>query len=180
MNNKSFTLIEVVIAISLLTIGLLAVYNVIQQTIVFASLSTSRLGAAYLAQEGIEIVRNIRDSNWLENRSVATSWDEGLTGCSAGCEADYTTPTALDPILISYDGGRFLYIDIDDIDGDGFTNFYRYIDSPGSNDIPTKFKRKIMIMPDGLDILEVTVKVSWEERGRPHNITAQENLYNWR
>jgi len=72
--KKGFTVLEVLIAVLVLTIGGLAAYSVVQQ-IVFKTFSASyRLSAAYLAKEGIEIVRNTRDTNWIE----AENWDNGL------------------------------------------------------------------------------------------------------
>jgi len=73
-NHKSFTLIEVVVAVFVLTIGVLAVFNVVQNITVYSRISSSRLTAVYLAQEGIELVRNQRDSNWL----AGDSWDSNL------------------------------------------------------------------------------------------------------
>jgi type II secretory pathway pseudopilin PulG len=167
-----FTFLEVVFAIFIIIIGVIGVFTLFSQTLGFSTLSTSKLVAAHLAQEGIEIVRNIRDTNWLEQSSTPTNpWDEGLTNCSLGCEADYLTPTSEDPILDSY-SGKFLYID-------GTTKFYRYISSPGPNDIKTLFKRKITITPNS-NRLEVKVEVSWEEKGKSYKVIAQENLYNWK
>jgi len=72
--KKGFTVLEVLIAVLVLTIGGLAAYSVVQQ-IVFKTFSANyRLSAAYLAKEGIEIVRNTRDTNWIE----AENWDNGL------------------------------------------------------------------------------------------------------
>jgi prepilin-type N-terminal cleavage/methylation domain-containing protein len=73
-NYKGFTLIEVVVAVFVLTIGVLAVFNVVQNITVYSKVSSSRLTAVYLVQEGIELVRNQRDSNWL----VGNSWDSNL------------------------------------------------------------------------------------------------------
>ena len=73
--NRGFTILEVLVAVFIITVGGLAAYAMVQQ-IVFDTFSSSyRLTAAYLAKEGIEIVRNIRDTNWLE----AENWDNGLT-----------------------------------------------------------------------------------------------------
>lgn len=155
MINKSFTLIEVIIAIFILTVGTVGAFSLIQRTIALTSISSSRLTAAYLAQGGMEIVRNIRDSNYLQE----LSWDTGLTGCSSGCEADYNDSA------LSADLGRFLKID---------GGFYNY--DIGTDTI---FKRKITLIP-GVDILEVSTEVSWQERGRSHQVTAQTKLYNWR
>lgn len=160
LKKNSFTIIEVITAIFLLTIGVLGVYALIQATTAFLSLSSYKLVASYLTQEGLEIVRNIRDSNYLLQRiNPNYSWKEGLTNCSTGCEADYDDLT-----LVPY-ADRFLKID---------GNFYNY-----DSGIDTPFKRKIIILPQ-TDILEVSVEVSWQERGRTHKFVAQQHLYNWR
>jgi len=168
--HLGFTLLEVITAIFVITVGVIGGMSAIQKTVALISISSSRLTAAYLAQEGIEVIRNIRDTNWLEGRTAEVSWDEGLTDCSAGCETDYTMNQNLD----SWVGeGRYLYID-------GTNSFFRYIDFPSGDDIQTKFKRKITITSDVSDILEVLVEINWSERGIPQSLSAQENLYNWR
>ena len=165
-NLGGFTLLEVMVAIFVITVGVAGAMTILQMTVFLASISSSRLTATYLAQEGIEIVRNVRDTNWLEARTVANDWDEGLTNCSGGCIADYTYSSQLDPILLAY-AGQFL-----NIDGNGF---YSY-----SPDTPTKFQRKIIIQKPNFDRLDVAVQIIWSEKGKPYNFSAQENLYNWR
>jgi prepilin-type N-terminal cleavage/methylation domain-containing protein len=71
---RGFTLIEVIVAIFLITVGMAGAFNLVQRTIAFTSVSSSRLQAAYLAQGGIELVRNTRDSNWL----AGNEWDLNL------------------------------------------------------------------------------------------------------
>ena len=169
MKNKSFSLIELIIALSLITAGVIGAFGVFQKIIISTSIASSRLIASYLAQEGIEIVRNIRDSNWLEDAEdplVDIEWSGGLTGCQAGCEADYRDQKGE---VDSY-GGRYLKID---------GGFYNY----NSGD-ETRFKRKITITPvedDEFEVykLEVLVEVEWEEHGGSPKISAQENLYDW-
>lgn len=158
--NKSFTLIEVTVAIFLVTVGVGGIFALIQQSISSISISSSRLVASYLAQEGIEVVRNIRDSNWLEQRTTpATPWDDGL---SAGeWEADYQT----NDLTQSYTG-NFL-----NIDGNGF---YSYFSGESTN-----FKRKITVSKISDYNLEISVKVEWSERGRNHDVEVIDHLYNW-
>ena len=172
--KNGFTLIETISAIFIILIGLIGGLTLITRTISFMSLASSRLAASYLTQEGIEIVRNIRDTNWLEGSG--TSWDEGLTECSTtGCVADYKHsygPDQLDPILPTY-SSQFLNVDVD--------GFYSY-DSSGSS---TKFTRKITIIPNDTDdegyspIVDVLVSVQWQQLGKSHTVSAREYLYDW-
>lgn len=167
-NNKSFTLIEVLIAVFLLTVGAVGAVHAITRVVAVIEISSSQLMASYLAQEGIELVRNIRDTNWLEARTPTNSWDEGLTGCSGGCIADYKHsygPNQLDPALPGYNN-QFLNIEAE--------GFYSY--STGAS---TRFQRRITIVKPTADILRVTVWVGWTEKGRSYSVTAQEDLYHW-
>src|SRR3989344_7333201 len=74
-NNKGFTLIEATLATFILVVGVLGVFSAIQIITRFTSEVSLRLQATYLAQEGIESIRNIRDANWL----AASPWDNGIT-----------------------------------------------------------------------------------------------------
>ena len=161
--KKGFTFIELIITIFVLLIGVLAAFIAAQQPMRYTAFSISRLTATYLAQEGIEIVRNIRDENWLNGNG----WANGLNGCSevdpgGGCQADYNDGRS----FTSYDGS-FLNIEND-------SGLYGY--GAGS---PTKFKRKITINPTGSDNAQVIVSVEWEEKGKGFKVEARENLYNW-
>ncbi len=168
-SGEGFTLLEVMVAIFVIIVGVAGVMTIFQTTMFLTSISSSRLTASYLSQEGIEMVRNVRDTNWLEARAVANDWDEGLTNCLNGCIVDYNHsygPDLIDPNLPAF-ADQFL-----NIDGNGF---YSY--SPGT---ATKFQREIIIQKTDPDRLEVRVQVIWSEKGKSYNFSAQENLYNWR
>lgn len=174
--SAGFTLLEVIVAIFILSVGIIGSYILIAQTISSTSYASNKLVASYLAQEGIEIVRNIRDTNWLERIEDFTHlWDEGLTSCGGlydwtngnGCRVSYTDTADKEVDLnIAYVGQK-LYINT-------VSGFYSY-----SAPTPTKFKRKVVINPNGSGILKVYVYVEWEEKGKPYSTAAQEDLYNW-
>ena len=174
--DKGFSFIEVLVSIFILVIAITASFSVLRGILSYNVTNSSRLVAAYLAQEGIEIVRNIRDGNWLESRSNSLiSWDEGIgTGSNCvganGCVADYNhsySSDQKDPKLPAYTGQPL------NIDSYGL---YGY----GSSTTPTKFQRKIVITPEGINELKVNVTVSWQEKGRSNTLSALENLYNWK
>ena len=66
-NRKGFTLTEVMIGIAILTIAIVSASSLLVGLVNGNKVNLSTLQAYYLAQEGIEGVRNIRDSNWLHN-----------------------------------------------------------------------------------------------------------------
>jgi len=173
VKNKEagFTLIEMMIAVFIMVVGIVGVMSLIQRVIFSSSISSSRLVASYLANEGAEIIRNVRDTNWLEARTVVNLWDEGLTGCSgAGFIADYSHsygPNQTDPTFPCY-SGQYLNIDA--------SGFYSY-----SSGVQTKFKRKILITQgSNSDIRNVLIEISWTDKGASYSLSVQENLYNWR
>lgn len=181
--NKSgagFTLLEVIVAIFVLTVGIGGSFALMQQTLFAVTMAQSRIIAAYLAQEGIEIVRNIRDNNWLEQRESfdvppLPLWNEGLNNCSSPsscCEADNETDTPL------------LYTPLTTIVGCVFDDLsYLNIDSNGfysySSGEQTKFKRKIFIELINADKMKVVVIVEWQDRGKSHQIEVVEHITNW-
>lgn len=69
MNNKGTIIIEVFVSIFILTVGILGVFAFLNQPIEQTGNSISILRAYYLAQEGIELVRNERDKIYLQDES---------------------------------------------------------------------------------------------------------------
>ncbi|KPJ71791.1 hypothetical protein AMJ50_00425 [Parcubacteria bacterium DG_74_3] len=173
-SHTGFTMMEVLAAIFVITTGILGVFSLVQQVISLTTISSSRLVATYLTQEGLEIVRNIRDTNWLQARSATTTWEDGLP--LGDWEADYTTVTFSNTFYFENcsDFGH----NCDTYDGDFLKingGFYNY-----SSGINTKYKRKITIARGSrIEILNISVEVSWEERGRTHKVTTTGELYNW-
>ncbi len=175
--KKGFTLLEVIVAIFILTVGVGGSFALIQQTLFTATMAQSRIIAAYLAQEGIEIIRNIRDNNWLEQRESPPLplWNEGLNSCSppsSCCEADNETDTPSSyPPLTTITGCAFDDLSYLNIDSNGF---YSY-----SHGEQTKFKRKIFIERISADKMKVVVIVEWQDRGKIHQIEVVEHITNW-
>ncbi len=191
-SDDGFTIIELVISIFVLSIAISGIFSAFSIMLILTSDSANRLTAIYLAQEGMEIVRNIRDNNWLNMDTCAAdsgctpntyTWLDGLN-CVSGCEADYTLTE-----LHSFSG------DYLKIDANGFYN--------STGGVQTKFERKIIItqIPDVNNqpddhIIKVIAQVSWDQKatilnpgvkadtcnqpGGPSNcITVEETLYDW-
>lgn len=63
-----FTLTEVMIGMMILTVAIVSATNLLIGLISSNQNNLTTLQAYYLAQEGLEAVRNIRDTNWLHNQ----------------------------------------------------------------------------------------------------------------
>lgn len=64
-NNKGFTLVETLVAISIFTASILGLISVLASGISNVGYAKKKIMATYLAQEGIEYARNIRDTHVL-------------------------------------------------------------------------------------------------------------------
>jgi len=65
--NEGFTLTEVLIAMMILTIAIVTATNILVGILQTNKNIVKIEQAYYLAMEGLEAVRNIRDTNWLNN-----------------------------------------------------------------------------------------------------------------
>ena len=157
--NKGFTFIEVMVVVLVISIGIIGAMDLMTRTFIFARFVSSKLVAAYLAQEGIEIVRSIRDTNWIKQTE---NWDQDILCCATApceCQADYN-----DQKLSVYQEDSYMKKD---------GGFYNY--DPGSI-IPSKFKRKISIDRPVSDEMLIIVTVIWDD----HEIQVFEKLYDWK
>lgn len=153
--NKGFSLLEVIIAIFVITIGITGAVNLINFGISSATVSKSQIIATNIAQEGMEIVRGVRDSNWIED----VNWNDGLG--AGDYRAQYNSRDLL----------TFSDIPLR-IDSSGYYQYDTGIDS--------LYYRKITINTISAIEIEVTSEVSWSERGRSHAVSAKGRLYDWK
>lgn len=172
--EKGFTMLEIVIVVFLMSFSIVAIYGAFSVLVVLNTDSSDRLKAAYLAQEGLEIIRNIRDENWDDG----SPWLQGFDPCPTGCQVDFkTNGISRPPTSYGTDGN---YLDTD-------SGFYSY--STSSPVAITKFKRKITIntVNDTQGIpyaIQVFSEVTWQSRpvlGLPQNqsLKIETVLYDW-
>lgn len=160
--KHGFTLVEVLIAMFVITVGVGGVFSLVRQNTTVAHNANLQFKASFLSQEGLEIARNIRDANLLKiHAGQIANWNDNLTGCSppTGCEVDYSGAQ------LDVSQERFLNI---------ASNLYTY--NAGT---VTPFKRKIFITEPNADVVDVNVVVSWTNRGKPYQVKSATKLYNW-
>jgi type II secretory pathway pseudopilin PulG len=100
--RKGFTLLEAIVAIFILLISITGPIAIAQNGLRAAFLSKNQIAAFYLAQDAIEYIKNIKDTNGLRSSlgGVAGSdWLEGLEDCTNsnnGCQTDSFNDQVLD------------------------------------------------------------------------------------
>lgn len=69
-NKKGFGLVELVMAMLILSIALVGILNLMTYLVKASKVNKDKIIALNLAREGIEVLRNVRDSNWLNGCPV--------------------------------------------------------------------------------------------------------------
>ena len=157
MKKSGFTLIETLVAVFLLTVGTVGSFSLMQKATSFASISSAQFVASYLAHEGIETIRNIRDTNYL---TKGRAWDKDIAAGS-DFRLDYRSSVFPDATCGAY------------LQHNG--NFYIC-----SADSSGKFQRQITIEKPAPDKMVVSVEVSWSQQGSRHQVVVQTELRKWR
>lgn len=95
--SGGFTLIETLISIVVFTIGIFAALGLSVSNYNDSQDNLDRIIATNLAREGIELIKNVRDSNWLK----VDANDTAACGGSA-CTWNYGLNGTTDYVVISY------------------------------------------------------------------------------
>ena len=157
-NKKGFSLLEIMVSIFVLLVGILGVSNVVLSTILTHTLNKDRLVASYLAQEGVELVRNMRDTNWVISRNFGAGFPS-----SGWWEIDVKNQK------LQRLSGSGRYLKIDPTSGMFQYDFGK----------ETPFKRKIRFIRQGNQYIEVEVVVEWQRLRRNYSVQVSTYLYNW-
>lgn len=174
--NKGFTLVETIVAIGVISIGFVGSLVLLSKSASQASTLKDRLIAAHLAEEGIEVVRNLRDTNWLKGFDWRADLDDtnfalvNYNSPAIGIDID---GNVLSQDCLSYVGG--FYAHLTEVSSCN-TSFKRYIeittkDDPDLIDPDTGKKAQYM---------EVKSVVSWREKVSTKSLTVIDNLYDWK
>lgn len=163
-SSKGFSLIESLVAIAVLILAVTGTLTIASKSIAISGQARDQVTATYLAEEGMEFVRNTRDNNVLAGRS----WVSGLGLCvgGPGCTVDVSSnqnqvspcPGDCPPLRLSEEA------------------IYNY-SSFGS---PTIFKRTISIteLVSGKEMI-VRVTMQWRRQLLERSLVIQEHLFDW-
>jgi prepilin-type N-terminal cleavage/methylation domain-containing protein len=75
--RRGFTILETIITITVIGLVIAAATQLTQSSLKIGRSTMNQFIALHLAEEGLETIRNIRDSNWLQNISWRSGLDDG-------------------------------------------------------------------------------------------------------
>lgn len=167
-----FTLVEVLVAISILSISILATFTAVQGALRSTNFSEDQIIAYYLADEALEYIRSVRDSNGIQHISALGSsstynWLTNISpACTTACYVDVpndritacsSNPASCPMLLYNASNGLYQY-------------------TAGS---PTMYRRWVSVTPISTTEVSVDVFVSWNAQGISKTHTQKLVLRNW-
>jgi type II secretory pathway pseudopilin PulG len=167
LNKNGYLLIESVVAITMVTVGLLGIFSLLSRSLSLNRVVSDRYVAAYLAAEGLEIIKNLIDNNVLAGLAWNVNLEEG------SYQFDYKIKSL--PPSCGFSCRQVFYFNED-------SQLYSY--NPTSR--KTSFQRTVSIAPnrdkDGfVQSLKVNSTVNWSGRGgSSFNVNLEDRFYNYR
>ncbi len=159
-NNSGVTLIETIIALGILTVGIVSALSLMISSITFSQSSEQMIVVVNLAREGTESVRSIKDLNGfnsLNNGNYIVDVDGDLILESANFNGEEIIENCANCNLYLYNN-RYLH---------------------NSNGEQTVFKRLITISSLQSYEKKIISQVYWMERGREHTFKLESHITNW-
>jgi len=158
LRNSGFGILEALIASAIIVVfaaGVVVLGKISLRNVV---INKHKLQAAYLAQEAVEALRNIRDTNWVDN-DPNTNWDNGLpTGEKQGIFLKTTGSVKKWEVKSNVD--QF------NLNNTVFTREIRIRRYPAINSLDQK-------------TIGVQVIVSWNDYGKERNVTINSYITDW-
>lgn len=186
-NKCGFTLTEVMVGMTILTVAIVTATNLLVGLMRSNANNVKSLQAYYFAVEGIEAVRNIRDTNWMHN----VNWlgDEKINpwGNVMKTDGEYVLDVNFD--VNGYVGGNVEASDLKAYSpwklevGEGEVSFKP--DNSDEENLPV-FYRTVSILPyecgltDCNDFVRIICKVTWDDGGKSGEVILEEILTDWK
>jgi type II secretory pathway pseudopilin PulG len=168
LNKKGFSLIEVMGALFIVMVGMVGVMSLVLQNIQVKDVNTNRIIAHQLAQEGIELIRKQRDTNWIDCSKIPSpAPDCWLSNIEPDFSYKIDFNDGYPEQVTSIEEAR-LYKDAN--------NMYVHDYSPQE----TPFYRMIEVNYINEYSVYITATVNWQERAETYSYSAETVLYNWK
>jgi len=169
-NKLAFSLLETVVVLFIVSVGLVSILSLTVDSVRAQNLNKNSLVAYRLAQEGLELIKNVRDSNFIQNSSsTPVAWDQYIEGSVDGTNyrVDYATfqpatttniSTAKLQLATTTDPGFYLH---------------------NSSCPDSIFSRLITITSATAASSTVTSLVQWFDQGQSYQVELTSIIYDW-
>lgn len=186
-HTRGFTLIETLVAITIVAVAVAGPLFTASRSIVAAEIADDQLTASYLAQEAIEYVRMMRDDAFLDayqagGSSISdTAWTEFVSGSNdyaiTGCKANVCT---LDPTRSMGTGSGLSLETCSGSCGPLYLASGVYTQQTGiGGSSETPFTRTVQVVTVSSTEERVTASVSWTYHGTSYSVVLNEHLTPW-
>jgi len=175
--TSGFTLIEALVAIFIFSLALVSLITITSRGITGVAQARDQATAQFLAQEGIELMRNVRDTNFLgviEGNGAA--WNDNMTQCNAipasdWCFVDYNGfSTELDS-----GGTSTLGLTLEEVTSNPPYDVYE-----AQTTAESRFTRKVYYEPAmNTDEIIVHSVVRWSNGTIPREVHLTASLMKW-
>ncbi|KKP85725.1 hypothetical protein A3B84_00395 [Candidatus Nomurabacteria bacterium RIFCSPHIGHO2_02_FULL_35_13] len=176
--SRGFTLVETLVAISIFSMSIVAIMSVLGNGVSDTNYAKQKMIASYLAQEGIEYIRNMRDTYVLYTDTTGNDWDAfknvisecgnagGGGGNTKNCYFD--DENLIQPCGNDLCSNHLLY--------DSSTGKYNY-----TSGIDSGFIRSIQARyPSGPNSdIKINSIISWTQPSGSFSVEFSENLFDW-
>lgn len=158
---------EALIAISVILIGVISSFLMVFRSLYDVSIIQDRLTATFLVQEGIELIRQRRDSNFLS--SGVSSWDYNLQ------PGTYRIGFSVD----SQGKITGVIFDKNNLDAKLYQHQETGIFNYSNLGKQTPFIRTIELQKISDYELKVVSTVRWTTKKLQFEVSAEDHLFNW-
>ncbi len=164
-SSRGQMLLEAMVAMGILTVAVFAIFSMLTRSTSLNRTISQQYVATYLAAEGLELAKNITDSNLL---ACGTNWRTGAT--NGTWEVDYTDSEFRNvtgrPLKINSSNGLYQYATGDDSIFKRTVDI-RAIDADNDGDLEEEIR--------------VISTVTWRSRGGVDNeVQLEDHFFKWR
>lgn len=172
MRSGGFTVVETLVAVTVLAVSVAGPLSIAFQGLRSAELAKSQITASYLAQEGVEFIRAMRDQDYIDGAPI--NWATTFNTCTGafGCWIDMpdfewgvcndSTCSNQGPVEYHAASGRY-----------GYAN--GYIDSAYTRIV----KMTAQDIDGGAGEYLITSTVSWKTANIDRAVVIRETITNW-